>query len=279
MAAFTLFPKDGDIVSPCSSIFVTVKQRLCKSSDSSALNDLHSYCSITEYRGELEDATNKGHDALSRYRKNEGKQELERSIAAFERALNTGLPNDPCRAAAESNLAMAKFIICQVEGKDVSFEAPLGLYHNALAARSVGHVDRPSTLIQLAVVHLARFEKGGSEVERARAEALLRETMELSSAGTRENQVATFLLQLSGGRRMDPVPAGGQSTLQSNSTSRLTEEDPLISSAHMLDRFHRFGDLAALQQAITLLEELVKSIADFRISVLHYVIDSIGLGK
>ena len=36
MEAFTLFPKDGDVVSPCSSILVTVKRRKCENSDLSS---------------------------------------------------------------------------------------------------------------------------------------------------------------------------------------------------------------------------------------------------
>lgn len=35
MVAFTFFPKDGDVVSPCTSMWVTVRRRRCKSSDSS----------------------------------------------------------------------------------------------------------------------------------------------------------------------------------------------------------------------------------------------------
>ena len=35
MVEFTFFPKSGDVVSPCSSILVTVEQRKCDSSDSS----------------------------------------------------------------------------------------------------------------------------------------------------------------------------------------------------------------------------------------------------
>ncbi|KAF8138935.1 hypothetical protein EV363DRAFT_1093795, partial [Boletus edulis] len=85
------------------------------------------------------------------------------------------------RTAAQSNLAMAKFILCQVEGRDDPFEDPLELYRNALAARPVGHVDRPSTLIQLAVVHFARFAKRRDEVEAVQADGLLREAMELCS--------------------------------------------------------------------------------------------------
>ncbi|KAI9566383.1 hypothetical protein HD554DRAFT_1189325 [Boletus coccyginus] len=171
---FTL-PKDGDVVSPCSSILVTVKQQESESSDSSASKVLGPHCSTTESRGELEDATNQGHSALSRYRKHEGKRDLEYSIDEFERALSICPLDHPCLAAAQSNLAMAKFILCQVEDTEASFEVPITLYRNALAARPVGHLDRPSTLIQLAAVHFARFERQRDEISRTLAEVLLHE--------------------------------------------------------------------------------------------------------
>ena len=44
MPAFTLFPKNRDVVSPCSSILVTVKRGKCESSDSSASGVVGPYC-------------------------------------------------------------------------------------------------------------------------------------------------------------------------------------------------------------------------------------------
>jgi hypothetical protein len=116
---------------------------------------------------------------------------------------------------------MVKFIHYHVEDTDASLEVPLGLYRDVLAARPVSHVDRPSTLIQLATVHFAHFEKRRDEVAGARAEALLHEAMELSSAGSHEQRAATFMLQLHARRRVGPVQADGESS----STSRLTDED------------------------------------------------------
>jgi hypothetical protein len=124
---------------------------------------------------------------------------------------------------------MAKFIRYQVGDMDASLEVPLSLYHNALTARPVGHVDRPSTLIRLAVVHLARLEKRKDEVEGARAEALLQEAMELSSTESHEKRAATFILQLHAGRGMGAVEADGESSAEHDSTSRLTDKDLCIS--------------------------------------------------
>ena len=44
ITAFTLFPEDGDVVSPCSSILVAVKRRNCESSDPSASRVLGPHC-------------------------------------------------------------------------------------------------------------------------------------------------------------------------------------------------------------------------------------------
>ncbi|KAF8132367.1 TPR-like protein [Boletus edulis] len=258
---FTLFPKNGDIVSPCSSILVTVKQRNGESSDSSASRVLGPVCSTTETLNELENATNHGHSALSRYRKHGGKRDLEHSVAEFERALNHCPVDHPCRAAAQSNLAMAKLILCQVEDMIGSLEIPIRLYHDALAARPVGHTDRPSTLVQLAAVHLARFEKQREDVDGARVEALLHEAMGLSSTHSNENRAVSLMLQLYAGHRSGPDHASSQSSVDLHSSSRLTDKDPWSSSVQLLERFERHGDLADLQRAITLLQKLVRSVS------------------
>ncbi|KAF8125428.1 CHAT domain-containing protein [Boletus edulis] len=255
---FIFPPKDGDIVSPCSSIVVTVERRNDESSDSLASRVLGPLCSIINAPNALEDATNHGHSALSRYRKHGERRELERSIAEFERALNTCLPNHHCRAAAESNLATAKFIHCRVDDTNTSFEIPLGLYRNALAARPVGHADHLSALIQLAAVYLARFEKQGDGLDGAQVEALLHEAIGLSSTDSHGNRAVAFMLQLYVGHGVGP--ASGQSLVESHSSLRLTE-DPWNSSVQLLECFERYGDPADLQRAIGLLQKFVRSVS------------------
>ncbi|KAI9574286.1 TPR-like protein [Boletus coccyginus] len=252
-------PMDGDVVSPCTSILVTAKHWKGESHDSSASEILAPHCSTTESLDELEDATNQGHRALSRYRKHGEKRDLELSIEQFESALSVCPSDHPCLAAAWSNLAMTKFILCQLEGTNSSLDVPLELYRNALAARPVDHLDRPSTLLQLAVVHFARFRKESDEVERVGIEALLDEALELSTTDSHENSAASFMLQLHAGHRTDPVHADGQSSAEQDSAARSMDRDPPISGDQYLDRFERLGDLTDLQRAITALEELVKS--------------------
>ena len=154
---------------------------------------------------------------------------------------------------------MAKFILCQAEDTDTSLEVPLGLYRNTLAARPVGFVDRPYTLLQLAAMHFAQFEKGRDKVEGAQAETLLHEAMELSSIESHEKRAATFVLELHARRRVLPVQADGESSVEQDSTSRITDDDPWTFSVQLLERFQRFGDIADLQQGIAILEKLVRS--------------------
>ncbi|KAI9457058.1 hypothetical protein HD554DRAFT_2042447 [Boletus coccyginus] len=79
---FTLFSKDSDVAFPCSSFLVIVNRQKCESNNSFTWKIIalsHMLQSTTEPRGELEEATNQGHGALSRFQKHGGKQDLERS--------------------------------------------------------------------------------------------------------------------------------------------------------------------------------------------------------
>ena len=279
MAAFAFFQEDEDVLSPCASLLVTVRRQGHESSDSltsrildphgvsrrfvSAPSSLISACPqpTTEFRGELDEATDRGHGALSRYREHGEKRDLEYSIEQFERALDICPPDHPCRAAAQSNMAAAKFMCCLLDDTDLSLDTPLTLYRNALAARPVGHLDRPFTLIQLAAVHFARFEKRGNEVEATQAETFLHEVMDLSSAESYENQTAATMLQLYATRTTDPVQAGGQSSVEQDSAAGLTDVDPWTSSVQLLHRFERFANVTDLQQAISVLEASLRSIS------------------
>jgi len=47
-------------------------------------------------------------------------------------------------------------------------------------------------------------------------------------------------------------------SVEQESVSRLRNDDSWISSDHLWERFKRFGDLADLEQTITVLEELLR---------------------
>ncbi|KAH0828803.1 hypothetical protein J3R83DRAFT_3251 [Lanmaoa asiatica] len=171
---------------------------------------------------------NHGHNMLSRYQKHGRNSDLD--------------------AAAQANLAMAKFMQCQVDDTEISLDVPVTLYRSALSARPVGHPDRPSTLIQLATVHFAHFEKGGNEGDAAQGDAFLHEATELSSTESHENRAANSLLQLHAGRKTGPVQADSQSSVMQSSASGSMGNDPWTFTGQLLRRFERFGDLDDLQQ-------------------------------
>ena len=158
---------------------------------------------------QLEEATNQGHSAFSRYQKNGAMPDLECSINAFQRALDNCSSEHPCRAAAQSNLAMAKLASCQVDGSNLSFDDPITLYRDALAARPADHPDRPSTLINLATVYLFRFERQHDTVDATQAEVLLREAMDLSAADSHEEQAVIVARSRLAERTTGPAHAGG----------------------------------------------------------------------
>lgn len=155
---------------------------------------------------------------------------------------------------AQSNLAIAKSTLCQVEDKGRLL--PLGMYRNTLVAPPVGHVDQPLTLIQRAIMHFTQFERLRDEVEGARAEAVLQDVVELYAAESYESRVAAFMLQVLGERRTDAVQ---QSSMELDPTTGSTAEDTHILTVDSWPRFDRPSDLADLEKAIRIFQELVKS--------------------
>ena len=143
VVAFNFDPEDNDHIFSCSSILVDVKRRKRVLPESRtvgphrvsnhgasplSLSVIAYPQSTTESQTPLEDATNQGHQALSRYRKYGEKGDLKLSIEEFESALQICPPDHPSRAVAQSNLATAKVIQFRADDTtlslDVSFVRP-----------------------------------------------------------------------------------------------------------------------------------------------------------
>ncbi|KAG1725972.1 hypothetical protein EDB19DRAFT_1833592 [Suillus lakei] len=99
-------PKQEEVISPCTSLFVTVEQRLSDENDAAVL------CPLTTLISSEMDAlvlrTDAGHRLLARYRRTQNNRDLSQSINHFERASDLCHMGNPYRPAALFNLATAK---------------------------------------------------------------------------------------------------------------------------------------------------------------------------
>ena len=102
------------------------------------------------------EATDEGHNALLRYHRDHQVAELKKSIEHFTLALDLLPSAHGCRATALFNLAMARFINCQVDGTISDLDAAISSYREALALRPATRPDRPGTLLHLAQALLYR---------------------------------------------------------------------------------------------------------------------------
>jgi hypothetical protein len=88
----------------------------------------------------------------------------------------------PYRPAALFNLATAKFVSCQADGRHLDLDIPINLFQDALDLRPTDHPDRAITQLHLAIALLSRFAKRGSQTDADAAKELLREVFDVCHA-------------------------------------------------------------------------------------------------
>ncbi|KAG2137427.1 uncharacterized protein EDB93DRAFT_1322481, partial [Suillus bovinus] len=169
-------PKEEEVVSACTSLFMTVEQRLPDQ------NDIAGLCPLTTViSGDMDSLaleTDAGHRHLVQYRRTQSSRDLDQSINHFERALDLCPMDHPYRPAALFNLASAKFISCQANGIYLDVNIPISLFQRALDSRPMGHPDRPTTQLHLAISLLSRFAKHGFQTDADTAKKLLSEVLD-----------------------------------------------------------------------------------------------------
>ncbi|KAG1717232.1 hypothetical protein EDB19DRAFT_1923712 [Suillus lakei] len=147
-------PKQQEVASPCTSLFMAVEQRL------SAENDAAVLCPLTTLTSSDVDAlilrTDAGHGLLARYRRMQNSSDLDQCINHFERASDLCPMDHPCRPAALFNLATAKLVSCKADGRYLDLDIPISLFEEALDLRPTGHPDRTVTQLHLAISLLSR---------------------------------------------------------------------------------------------------------------------------
>ncbi|KAG2125692.1 CHAT domain-containing protein [Suillus clintonianus] len=194
-------PKQAELVSPCTSLLVTVERR-CSDDNCGVLSPLTTVTSGN--RKALILRADTGHHLLARYRRRQNSVDLDQSIKHFERASDLCPVDDPCRPATLFNLAIAKFLSCQVNGTSLDLDIPISLFQEALALRPTGHPDRPTTQLYLAISLLSRFAKRGFQTDADVAGELMSEVLEVCHANSHIYRAAllaidTFALHRVGG--------------------------------------------------------------------------------
>ncbi|KAG2151641.1 CHAT domain-containing protein [Suillus bovinus] len=188
-------PKQEEVVSACTSLFMTVEQRLSDQNDGEVLCPL-----ITLTSRDLDvlaQRTDAGHRLLARYRRTQNNSDLDRSIDHFERASDLCPVDHPYRRAAQFNLATAKFISCQANGRYLGLDIPISLFQDALDLCPTGHPDRPTTQLHLAISLLSRFARQGSRTDADTAEELLSEVLDVCHANSHIYRAALIAIETS----------------------------------------------------------------------------------
>ncbi|KAG2151665.1 CHAT domain-containing protein [Suillus bovinus] len=187
-------PKQGEVVSACTSLFMTVDQRLSNQNDAGVL------CRLTTLTSRDMDTlalkTDAGHRLLARYRRTQNRSDLDQSIKHFERASDLCPMHHFYRPAALFNLATAKFISCQANGRYLD-DIPIHLFQDALDLRPTGHADRPITQLHLAIALLFRFAKRGFQTDADAAKKLLSEVLDVCHANSHIYRAAFIALETS----------------------------------------------------------------------------------
>ncbi|KAG2107865.1 CHAT domain-containing protein [Suillus cothurnatus] len=188
-------PKQGEVVSPCTSLFMTLEQRL------SVANDAAVICPITiltsRDMGALAVKTDAGYRLLARYRRTQNSSDLDQSIKHFERALDLCPMDHPYRPAALFNLATAKLVSCQAGGRYLDLDIPINWFQDALGLRPIDHPDRTVTQLHLAIALLSRFTKRGFQTDADTAEELLSEVLDACHADSHIHRAALIAIESS----------------------------------------------------------------------------------
>ncbi|KAG1842754.1 CHAT domain-containing protein [Suillus subalutaceus] len=148
-------PKQEEVVSACTSLFMTVEQRL------SDKNDVAVLCPANTLTSHDMDVlalnTDAGHRLLARYCRMQNSRDLDQSINHFECTLDlcpVDHPYPPCSAVQSSH--------CRV-CNDEDLDQAIAFQTKALALHPVGHTDQSMSLYNLANQLSTRFEHRGND--------------------------------------------------------------------------------------------------------------------
>ncbi|KAG1791595.1 uncharacterized protein HD556DRAFT_1520162 [Suillus plorans] len=140
--------------------------------------------------------TDAGHRLLAQYCRIQSSGNLEQSIEHFERALDLCPMDHPYHPAALFNLATAKFVSCQADGRYLDLDIPISLFQRALDLCATDHPDRGVSQLHLAIALLSRFAKRGFEADADAAEELLSEVLKACQANSHIYRAALITMEI-----------------------------------------------------------------------------------
>ncbi|KAG1736959.1 CHAT domain-containing protein [Suillus lakei] len=240
-------PKQEEVISPCTSLFATVEQRLSDENDTAVL------CPLTTLMSSEMDAlvlrTDAGHRLLARYRRTQNNRDLGQSINHFEHASDLCPMGNPYRPAALFNLATAKFVSCKADGRYLDLDLPISLFQDALDLRPTGHPDRTVTQIHLAISLLSRFAKRGFQTDDDEAKELLNEVLNVCHVDSHIHRAALLAIETSA-----PHPAGSTDANDPGQEWPAASMLPLSPNqlADLAERCMQGDDPGALDEVISL---------------------------
>ncbi|KAG2114914.1 CHAT domain-containing protein [Suillus cothurnatus] len=188
-------PKQGEVISPCTSLSMTLEQRLSVENDTAVL------CPLVVLTSRDMDAlaveTDVGHRLLAQYRRTQKSSDLDQSINHFERVSDLCPMDHPYRPAALCNLATAKLVSCQAGKRYLDLDIPINLFQDALDLRPIDHTDRTITQLHLTLSLLSRFAKWGFQTDAVATRELLSEVLDACHADSYIHRAALIAIETS----------------------------------------------------------------------------------
>ncbi|KAG1805632.1 CHAT domain-containing protein [Suillus variegatus] len=204
ITAIVFQPKQEEVLSSCTSLSMTVEQRLSDQIDAGVLCP---FTRLTSRMDALALSTDAGHRLLARYRRTQNSKDLDQSIKHFERALALCPMHHSYHPAALFNLAIAKLVSCQVNGAYLDLDIPISLFQDALDLRPTDHPDRIITQLHLAIALSSRFAKRGFQTDADAAKELLSCVLDVCHANSHIYRAALIAIQTSAAHSTGSIDA------------------------------------------------------------------------
>ncbi|KAG1842148.1 hypothetical protein F4604DRAFT_1984150 [Suillus subluteus] len=123
-------------------------------------------------------------------------RDIDQSINHFECTSDLCPMDHPYRPAALLNLATAKFVSCQADGRHLDLDIPINMFQDALDLCPTDHPDRTITQLHLTIALQSRFEKRGFQTDADAARELLSKVLDVCHANSHIYRAALIAIKI-----------------------------------------------------------------------------------